>query len=100
MGQVSFLLHSQKMKVAARAVAGRAQGIRPHKTLYNRWKRWRCVAERHRSERSHEQGIFARMMVGLATGHGEERTVMIDATYQKAHRTASSLGLKKGGVDA
>lgn len=38
------------------------------------------------------------MMVGLAADHGE-KTVMIDATYLKAHRTASSLGVKKGGVD-
>ena len=60
----------------------------PHKTLYNRWKRWS------------EKGIFAQMMVGLASAHGEETTVMIDATYLKAHRTASSLGVKKGGVDA
>ena len=27
-------------------------------------------------------------------------TLMIDATHLKAHRTASSLGLKKGGVAA
>lgn len=27
------------------------------------------------------------------------KTVMIDMTYLKAHRTASSLGLKKGGND-
>ena len=60
----------------------------PPKTLYNRWKRWS------------DKGIFARMMAGLAAGHGEEKTVMIDATYLKAHRTATSLGLKKGGVDA
>jgi hypothetical protein len=40
------------------------------------------------------------MMVGLAAGHGEERIVMIEATYLEAHRTASSLGVKKGGVDA
>ncbi len=60
----------------------------PHKTLYNRWKRWS------------DKGIFARMMAGLATKHGEEKTVMIDATYLKAHRTATSLGVKKGGVDA
>ena len=60
----------------------------PHKTLYNRWKRWS------------DKGIFARMMVGLAADHGEEKTVMIDATYLKAHRTASSLGVKKGGADA
>ena len=40
------------------------------------------------------------MMVGLAVDHGEEKAVMIDATYLEAHRTASSLGVKKGGVDA
>ncbi|EBA07162.1 transposase orfA IS5 family element [Sagittula stellata E-37] len=56
----------------------------PHKTLYNRWKR--------RSDR----GVFARIMAGLAAEHGEETTVMIDATHLKAHRTASSLGVKKG----
>ena len=56
--------------------------------------------KRHWFERSHEQGVFARMMVGLAAGHGEKKTVMIDATYLKAHRTASSLGVKKGGVVA
>ncbi len=60
----------------------------PHKTLYNRWKRWS------------DKGIFSRMMVGLAAGHHEKSSVMIDATYLKAHRTASSLSGKKGGVDA
>jgi len=60
----------------------------PHKTLYNRWKR--CS----------DKGIFARMMTGLAAGHGERKTVMIDATYLKAHRTATSMGVKKGSVDA
>ena len=59
-----------------------------HKTVYNRWKRWS------------DKGIFTQMMVGLAADHGEERTVMIEATYLEAHRTASSLGVKKGGVDA
>ena len=39
------------------------------------------------------------MMVGLAAEHSEKNTVMIDATYLKAHRTASSLGDIKGGVD-
>lgn len=58
----------------------------PHKTLYNRWKR--------RSDK----GIFAEMLIGLAVDHGEKKTVMIDATYLKAHRMASSLALKKGGV--
>lgn len=36
------------------------------------------------------------MMEGLATGKAEPQTIMIDATYLKAHRTASSLRLKKG----
>ena len=40
------------------------------------------------------------MMAGLAAEHGEEKTVMIDATYLKAHRTATSMVVKKGGVDA
>jgi len=72
----------------------------PHKTLYSRWKRWS------------EKGIFARMMVGLAAEHGEEKTVMIDGEAGgaigpsprpndlKAHRTATSLAAKKGGVVA
>jgi len=60
----------------------------PHKTLYSRWKRWS------------EKGIFARMMVGLAAEHGEKETVMIDATYLKAHRTATSMAAKKGGAVA
>ena len=60
----------------------------PHKTLYSRWKRWS------------EKGIFARMMVGLAAAHGEETTVMIDATLLKAHRTATSMAVKNGGVAA
>ena len=64
------------------------RGYEPPKTVYNRWKRWS------------DKGIFAQMMVGLAADHGEERSVMIDATYLETHRTASSLGVKKGGVDA
>ncbi|WP_425442609.1 IS5 family transposase [Sphingomonas adhaesiva] len=56
----------------------------PHKTLYNRWKRWG------------EAGVFTRMMEGLETASAEPGTVMIDATYLKAHRTASSLGCKGG----
>ena len=56
----------------------------PPKTLYNRWIRWSRM------------GVFARIMEGLASGGGEEKVVMIDATYLKAHRTASSLRVKKG----
>jgi len=60
----------------------------PPKTLYNRWVRWSRM------------GVFARIMEGLAAesaGGTERKTIMIDATYLKAHRTASSLRAKKGG---
>ncbi|MFX0543905.1 IS5 family transposase [Roseovarius sp. S4756] len=57
----------------------------PAKTLYNRWKRWS------------EMGVFARIFEGLAAEAPEQATIMIDATYLKAHRTASSLRGKKGG---
>ena len=53
----------------------------PHKTLYNRWKRWS------------DAGVFVKMMEGLSAAQPERRTVMIDATYLKAHRTASSLAV-------
>ena len=58
----------------------------PPKTLYNRWKRWG------------DMGVFARMMEGLAAADPEPTTIMIDATYLKAHRTATSLRSKKGGA--
>lgn len=57
----------------------------PAKTLNNRWKRWS------------DKGVFARMMGGLAFGAAVPKTVMIDATYLKAHRTATGLRSKKGG---
>jgi len=60
----------------------------PPKTLYNRWKRWS------------EMGVFARIFEGLAAETADPTTIMIDATYLKAHRTASSLRGKKGGVGA
>ena len=60
----------------------------PPKTLYNRWRRWSGM------------GVFARMMAGLATEADVPKTIMIDATFLKAHRTASSLRVKKGGVGA
>ncbi len=60
----------------------------PPKTFYNRWKRWGAM------------GVFARMMEGLASEADAPKTVMIDATYLKAHRTASSLRSKKGAVGA
>ena len=60
----------------------------PPKTLYNRWKRWS------------EMGVFARIFDGLAAEAADRKTIMIDATYLKAHRTASSLRWKKGGAAA
>ncbi|WP_417275566.1 IS5 family transposase [Celeribacter halophilus] len=51
----------------------------PSKTLYNRWKRWS------------EMGVFARIFEGLGAEAMDPTTIMIDATYLKAHRTASSL---------
>jgi transposase len=68
-------------------LARRPGSLRAAQDPYNRWKRWS------------EKGIFARMMAGLAAEHGEEKTVMIDATYLNAHRTATSVAAKKGGVD-
>ena len=60
----------------------------PPKALYNRWKRWS------------EKGIFARMLLELAAESDATETLMMDATHLKTHRTASSLGLKKGGVSS
>lgn len=45
-------------------------------------------------------GVFARTMEGLSATDERPKTIMIDATYLKTHRTASSLRVKKGGVDA
>lgn len=53
----------------------------PHKTLHNRWS---------------ERGVFLRMMEGLAAADAQPKTIMIDATYLKAHRTASSLRVNRG----
>lgn len=55
----------------------------PHKTLYNRFRRWT------------ELGVFDMIFSHLAAGDGPPDTLMIDATHLKAHRTASSL--LKGG---
>ena len=60
----------------------------PPKTLYNRWVRWS------------RKGVFARILIELARKGGKTDVLMIDATHLKAHRTASSLGLKKGAKAA
>ena len=38
--------------------------------------------------------------MGLAAEGADPKTIMIDATYLKAHRTACSLRAKKGGAVA
>jgi hypothetical protein len=40
------------------------------------------------------------MMEGLAAASATPKTIMIDGTYLKAHRTASSLRVKKGTLGA
>lgn len=40
-------------------------------------------------------GVFDRIFMELSASEGLPKTLMIDATHLKAHRTASSL-LKKG----
>ena len=58
-------------------------GYGPHKTLYNRFRRWT------------ELGVFDKIFSHLVASDGPPDTLMIDATHLKAHRTASSL--LKGG---
>lgn len=52
------------------------------------WKRWS------------DNGVFARIMVGLAAEGADPKTIIIDATYLKAHRAACNLRAKKGGGEA
>ena len=56
----------------------------PHQTINNQWKRWS------------ERGVFTRLMKRLVAGNAEPKNVMIDATYLKAHRTASSQRVDMG----
>jgi len=53
------------------------------KTLYNRFIRWSNM------------GIFDKIFTTLSSQNGAPEQLQIDATYLKAHRTASSLA-KKG----
>ena len=57
----------------------------PHKTAYNRWKRWS------------DMGVFGCIMGGLAVKAPDNKKISIDDT---AYLKASSLSVKKGGVDA
>lgn len=75
-GIVYVLKHGLQWKDAPKAYG-------PHKTLYNRFRRWT------------ELGVFDRIFSYLAASEAPPDTLMIDATHLKAHRTASSL--LKGG---
>lgn len=60
------------------------KGYGAHKTFYNRWKHWG------------DMGVFARMMECLASEGGEEKVVMIDATYLKRIARPRVCGRKTG----
>jgi transposase len=66
---------------------GRAEGLRAHKTFYNRFVRWSLL------------GVFDRIFASLAAEGPRPERIMIDATHLKAHRTAASL-LQKGAFPA
>ena len=75
-GIIYVLKHGLQWKDAPREYG-------PHKTLYNRFRRWT------------EMGVFDRIFSHLSAQEGLPDTLMIDATHLKAHRTACSL--LKGG---
>jgi hypothetical protein len=43
--------------------------------------------------------VLGTIMTELAAQAQETEVVMIDATHAKAHQTASSLAVQKGGAD-
>ena len=47
-----------------------------------------------------DMGAFARIMMGLAEQAPDNKTISVDTTDLKAHRTASRQRLKKGGKAA
>lgn len=49
----------------------------PHKTLYNRFVRWR------------EKGVWENAFVALAAVGGPPAEVLLDSTHVKAHRSAA-----------
>lgn len=60
--------------------------MRSTRLRYNRWKRWG------------EMGVFVHMIKGLAADGAAPKTVMVDATYLKAHRKKSSQRVKRGSL--
>ena len=76
-GIISVIRHGLQWKDAPKAYG-------PHKTLYNRFVRWRRL------------GVFQPIFDVLANQGPKPSRLMIDATHLKAHRTAASL-MQKGG---
>ncbi len=70
-GIIYVIKHELQWKDATKAYG-------PHKTLHNRFVRWRLL------------GVFKRVFTTLARGAKTER-IMINAMHLKAHRTAASL---------
>ncbi len=67
--------------------------------------RWRDAPAEYGSptalyDRWSENGIFARMLLGLVAQGDAGNMLMVDATHPKVHRTAVSLRLKEGASDA
>jgi len=61
----------------------------PHKTLYNRWKRWSG------------KGVFRRMFEALASADVDANdTPMIDATHPRPTPRHRARGSESGRVDA
>lgn len=51
-------------------------------------------------KRRSDRGAVAQRLASLPADHDEKRTVMNEATYRKAQRTAASLAMKQRGADA
>ena len=58
---------------------------------------WPCDDPLQPLEAVGDMGVFARIMEGPVSEAAVPKTVMIDATCLKTHRTATSLRSKKGG---
>ena len=57
----------------------------PHKTLYNRWKRWS------------DRGVFARIMTGLAAEHGV-KTLEVNVSGPGSGRESALRALQAVGM--
>ena len=70
-----------------------AEGIRTAEDPVQPLETGVSQARRHWFERACDEGGLARMMDGLAAEAAAPKTVMVDATYLKALRRASSAAV-------